>query len=84
MKLALLALAAALAGCAHDPVYVPTPVPCIKEKPVKPAFVTDAELRRMSDYQIPKALWRDRKQRQQYEAEQDVLIDNCATLKGTP
>ena len=71
-----------LAGCATAPalperVEVPVPVPCVSAMPVRPDLVTDANLRAMTDYQLVLALWRDRMQRRQYEAEVEAVIAAC-------
>lgn len=71
-----------LAGCATAPalperVEVPVPVPCVAAAPVRPEFVTDAALRAMTDYQLVVAMWRDRLQRRQYEAEVEAVIAAC-------
>lgn len=74
-----------LAGCAVPSprtetitVHVPVAVPCIDAVPTRPALVTDAELRAMSDYQLPLALWRDRLMRQGYESELEATLTACA------
>jgi hypothetical protein len=55
----------------------PVPVPCIAERPVKPNFVTDDELKAMTDYQLTLALYRDRVQRLGYEAEIEAVLLGC-------
>lgn len=81
----MLVLLALLAGCAAPAprtetitVHVPVPVPCVDVLPDRPALVTDAELRAMSDYQLPLALWRDRLMRQGYESELEATLTACA------
>lgn len=80
--LLLLILAAALGGCGATiptttTVEVPVPVSCIKESPPRPPFVSDAELAKMNDYQLPLALFRDREQRQGYEQKLEALMELC-------
>jgi hypothetical protein len=62
-------------------VLVPTPVPCVAEAPAKPKRVTDAELKRMSDYQLPKALARDRQQSTAYIGELEAVVEGCSRLR---
>lgn len=78
-------MASALLGCmlaacasAVPHVSIPIAVPCIKEKPTAPAFVTDAELRAMSDYQLGLALYRYRLQAGGYIGELEAVIDGCS------
>ncbi len=85
MTRASLVLIVLLAGCAAPAprvetvtVHVPVPVPCVDVLPARPALVTDAELRAMSDYQLPLALWRDRLMRSAYEAELEATLIACA------
>lgn len=59
-------------------VHVPVPVPCVDVVPARPPLVTDAELRAMSDYQLPLALWRDRLMRIAYESELEATLTACA------
>lgn len=53
------------------------PVSCVREVPRGPAFVTDAELRAMSEYQLPLALWRNRLQRKAYQRELEAVVSAC-------
>jgi hypothetical protein len=71
-----------LAGCASAPalperVEVPVAVPCVASVPARPDLVTDAALRAMTDFQLVLALWRDRLQRAQYEAELQAVLAAC-------
>lgn len=73
-----------LTGCAHQEplreVLVPVPVPCIAKEPIEPELVTDDQLRKMTDYQVPLALWRDRKQRKAYIGELKAAVSGCSRL----
>jgi type IV pilus biogenesis protein CpaD/CtpE len=77
-----LAVVAALMGCASKPqiVQVPVAVPCVANVPARPVLVTDAELRDMTDFQIPIALFRDRELRQAYQAVLEAIVGACAEL----
>lgn len=88
MRTALLAaLCASLTGCAAfgsrphvvvpTRVVVPVAVSCVRETPDKPALVSDEDLKAMNEYQLPLALYRDREQRQGYEAKLEAIIEVC-------
>lgn len=71
-----------LAACASavPHVSIPIAVPCIKDKPAAPAFVTDAELLIMNDYQLGLALYRYRLQAGGYIGELEAVVDGCTRL----
>lgn len=86
--IALLAalVAVVIAGCAGNPprvievpkeVRVPVPVPCVKDAPAKPAFVSDGELAAMDDYTLVLNLEIDRQRRQQYEGTLEAVVAGC-------
>lgn len=75
--------AALLAGCATAPpleVRTQIPVPCVKTRPAAPALASDAELRVMSDYQLPLALYRDRLAAQGYIGELEAVVEGCSRI----
>lgn len=85
MSRCMLLLALLLAGCAAPApqtetitVRIPVPVPCVDTAPDRPALVTGAELRAMSDYQLVLALHRDRLMRILYESELEATLTACA------
>jgi hypothetical protein len=66
-------------------VLVPVPVACVSEPVPKPDFFTDEQLKALDDYQLPLALWLDRRLRQLYEARIEATLDGCwfpATARG--
>lgn len=67
-----------LAGCASDPVRLP--VPCVSSMPERPSLADDAELRAMSDYQLPLALYRDRLAARAYIAELEAVTVGCSRI----
>ena len=84
----LIALAAA--GCETVPrtveilkeVLVQVPVPCIdpKEKPLRPALLTDAELNVLDNYRWAWAMWGDRLERRGYEAKLEAIVKECSRI----
>lgn len=71
-----------LAGCTAAPVVptevkVPVPVACIDRPVDKIELMTDDELKALNDYQLPLALWLDRRLRQIYEARLEATLDGC-------
>lgn len=85
MKIMTVLLAMLLTGCAcfKEPepqivrVEVPVTQKCVKELPARPAFVTDAEMKAMSDYQLVLAMRRDQMMRRGYTAELEALVEAC-------
>ncbi|MCU7064908.1 hypothetical protein K7R09_24205 [Serratia ureilytica] len=75
-----------LVGCAAPPpvtvvktveVKVPVAVSCVTTLPVKPAFKTEEQLKRESDYQVVNDLLADRLTRQGYELELEAVLSGC-------
>ena len=72
-------------SCAARRVEVPVPVPCVAAAPAVNSSRTPT--RAMTDYQLVVAMWRDRLQRRQYEAEVGLSSRRarCLTaLRGRP
>lgn len=74
----ILVALAALSGCSLLPakperIEVPIPVPCVSGVPMRPALMTDSEIRALDDYRATLATWRDRR----------IAIDHIATLEAT-
>lgn len=86
MKPIYLLLTIPLSGCFATVKTVdrPVPVPCIAERPTKPSFVTDDELKAMTDYQLTLALYRDRVQRLGYENEIEAVLVGCLKPLSAP
>jgi hypothetical protein len=72
-----------LSGCASAPpapvevVKVPVAVPCVREMPERPAFITDEEWAALDAYKKALALWKDRRERQDYEAKLEATLEAC-------
>lgn len=81
MKIAL-ALLIGLAGCttARPPTMVPMPVPCVKEKPKRPALATEDELKKLPEYQHAIALEVHRLKANGYIGELEAVVDGCSKL----
>ena len=60
-------------------VRIPYPVPCLSaaDLPKPPAFVTDADLLKMTDGDLILSLAADRKQNQGYRAEMEAVMMGC-------
>lgn len=78
-----------LAGCASAPqveipkeVRVPVPVACIapQDRPQRPPLRSDAELLALDTYRRTWAVWSDRLARQAYEAELEVVVEQCSRI----
>jgi len=81
MRLLILACAL-LAGCGSVPklpekVLVPVSVPCITEAIPAPAFVTDSELAKSTEYDFIISLARDRLERRQYIGTLEAVVAGC-------
>jgi len=71
-----------LAGCSGTPklpdkVLVPVSVPCITEAIPAPAFVTDSELAKSTEYDFIISLARDRLERRQYIGTLEAVVEGC-------
>ena len=71
-----------LAGCAGNPtlpevVKIAVPVPCLSESPKSPAFITDADLAKLEDYEFVISLAKDRQERKSYEAILEAALAGC-------
>lgn len=82
MRTLIIAAAALLAACTGplpvpETVKVPVPVACIARPVERPELLTDAELAAMDSYHGVIALWRDRRQRQIYEARLEAAMAGC-------
>lgn len=85
MSARLIAIAGILAlsaGCASNPqipkeTKIPVPVPCIDERIERPDFVSDADLSRMDDFELPVALAADRLARKAYEGKLEAQVAGC-------
>lgn len=79
MKVAILSVL--LAGCASfqatKQVDIPVLVSCVKQKPVRPPFYTDAQMKAMNDYQLSIALWVNRIQASNYIGELEAVMSAC-------
>lgn len=76
----LLCAALGLAGCVTTPapvVEVPIPVPCIETMPERPHLFTDAELARMSGYQLALALRTYHLRASGYIAQLEAVASAC-------
>jgi len=74
---------AMLTGCSSLPatrtvdVKVPVPVTCLTALPARPAFMTDAQLKAGSDYQVVNNLLADRLARQYYISQLEAALTGC-------
>lgn len=87
MRALIISLCGILVGCGTQlpkVVEVPVAVPCVKEKPVRPALVTDADLMGMSDYRMALALRQHHILSGGYIAELEAVVDGCSRLSGSP
>lgn len=68
-----------LTGCAAGPqlVQVPVPVRCVETAPVRPALVTDSDLKAMTDYQMALALRQFHIVGSGYIAELEAAVSGC-------
>ena len=78
----LIVACALLAGCSSAPklpdkVLVPVSVPCITEAIPAPAFITDSELIKSTEYDFVISLARDRLERRAYEGLLEAVIEGC-------
>jgi hypothetical protein len=84
-RLAIAGLAL-LAGCSTlnipKEVRVPVPVPCIdpKDRPQRPALMSDAELLALDRYKRTHALWADRAERQTYQEKLEAVVEGCSRI----
>ncbi len=81
MRLILCAVAL-LAGCNGAPklptvVKVPVQIPCITESIPAPAFVSDAELKALPEFDFVVTLAKDRLERRQYIGTLEAAISGC-------
>ena len=63
--------------CPIVTVKVPVKVSCIDSVPQPPTFVTDEQLRNMTDGEFVTSLHIDRLQRRNYESELEAVISAC-------
>lgn len=82
MRLAAIALCAFLTACngvqkLPTVVKVPVSVPCITETIEAPIFVSDADLKKMADYDFVLTLAKDRLERRQYIGTLEATIAGC-------
>ncbi len=93
MKTVLVALLMFLVGCATTEVpntpketKIPVGVPCLTQDqvPVKPGFVTDAQLIVKDDGQLVISLARDRLDRQEYEGRLEATLKGCISATPIP
>jgi hypothetical protein len=78
MKYSLL-LVLLLTGCICDPVK-PTPpviVPCVKDIPVRPALVTNVQLKGTDDFHFAPILIKDRQDREGYMKQLEAVLESC-------
>lgn len=83
MSRLILLLSLLLTGCFEtipDRVEVPTPVPCVAEKPKRPTLLTDDDLKRMSDYQMALALRQYHLTAGGYIGELEAVVDGCSKI----
>lgn len=74
-------------GCAHKvevprEVRVPVPVPCVAERPLRPALATRDGLLAMPGYARTLAAWRDLKTYERYAAELEALVEGCSRISA--
>ena len=78
----LIAACALLAGCNGAPklptvVKVPVQIPCITEAIPAPAFITDSELAKSTEYDFVISLARDRLERKGYIGQLEAQVAGC-------
>lgn len=77
---------ASLSACAGpavkipEKVFVEVPVPCVKERPVRPEFYGRAAILAMDSHARTIAAWSDLRAAERYMAELAAVVEGCAQI----